>query len=391
MAARTLEVEIRKVHQWGPNEGKEYRVEPNSIPEDKEPGLIRDLVTKLYPRWSPIALGREQFYGRATFGYGDKGTYSLFFKTLQDCFNMHLPFALRPEVLWYLVVHEVATAVRLNPERYRLYFSSSKDKILTTLNCDSYTLPTDWSPVIAQFGAMLQDQMPTELGSILCSEFSTSSAETNAATNVAFMEAASPFYDYRMRLLCGLPLIRLEGEVADYVKLAENARALKLMFGKDLGLYFTHLIPVLDKIAEQAAGAPVDHEFWGAIYNHDSGSGGSDGSDDLGGWITTFVNYVRTLAPVDEHSHFGPAKVTVTPKPEAVFDWHQKKRWLTVGMVPNHVSAADFLLAKPGTDFEVPMKFIGGMLGVDIDDGYVSPKLSYGVLVGESDKAAIIE
>jgi hypothetical protein len=375
MPARTIEVNVLKRSYWGHEIEPESFVEPKKIP-DRQPMLVNALLERYYPGWSPINLGRDTFYGEEN-SRRKIPAYSLFFKTMQDCFNDHLPFALRPEVLWYLIIHEVATAVRLNPEKYRDYFTESDEKETITVLAETGRLPTEWVPYIEMFASKIQERMPRNLRNLVCSEYSTSTLEASAATNVAFMEASSPFYDYRMRLLCGLPLIRLEGEADDYAKLASNANALKEMFSEVLGPYFTHLIPVLDKIADQAAGAPVDHEFWGSICNHDSGSGGSDGSDDLGGWITAFLNYVRIIE--------GRNIVKVEPKSENVFDWSKAIRWLSMGMVPNHVSSADFLVE----DLNITLKLVGGVLGVDVDDGFVSPKLSYGVLTKEEDSKAI--
>jgi len=376
--AKVIEVNIKKTHEWGEHEGEEYVITPNSIPEARSE--TSDFVSKLFPTCDIVEMGRTEHFGKST-------TYSLFFKTLQDCFNKHLPFAIRPEVLWYLIIHEVATAVKLNPERYRLHFIASEQKeTIEVLAGESF--PGNWVPFISRFADQIKDQMLSDLGDLLRPEFTTSTVESDMATAIAFMEAASPYYDYRMRLCCGLPLIRLDGEAKDYAEIVERAKVLKTIFGKDLGQYFTHLIPVLTTIAEQAAGAPVDNTFWGSIYNHDSGSGGSDGTDDLGGWITTFVNYVRRLEDENEDDWgCGKCFVNIKPKPDHVYDWTTGKRWLVVGMVPNHVSSADFVLEKDGN--KVSMKFIGGVLGVDIDDGFVSPQLSYAVLSEKSDADAL--
>jgi hypothetical protein len=373
--ARTLNIEIRKIHEsWSDRAGEEYTVTPELAPADATTETT-SLVGRFYPGYEALSLGRERFWGSSSFG---RGTFSVFFKTLQHCFNEHYPFSIRPEVLWYLIVHEVALTVKRDPERYRLHFSSTDEKqTIEVLAGDN--LPTNWAPFLSEFSSNIRGRMPSEIGELLCPRFSTSTVESDAATSVAFMEAASPFYDYRMRLSCGLPLIRLEGEVEDYLEILDRAKALKIIFGKDLGIYFTHLIPVLQKIADQAGGAPVDHEFWGAIYNHESGSGGSDGSDELGGWITAFVNYIRKVSG----EYYGDAQSTVVQKPLEVFDWTKRTRWLSVGMVPNHVSSADLVVTRFGTSDELPLKFIGGILAVELEEGFVSPQLSYGVLVGK--------
>lgn len=364
-------------------------VKVEATPSPEETYDAKGFVENLFPGAKVIYLGRERLLGREPSSYRGKQNFSLFFQTLQKCFNAHHPFAFRPETLWYLIAHEAAVTVKKNPEAYRRYFTDSDQKKLLEIvqQAPIGWRPDNWEPFIDEFCRMLRENMPSALGDMLLPSFSTSTAESSAATAVTLMEAASPFYDYRMRLACGLPKIRLDGAPGDYAKLVEGAQALAQPFAAHLGPYFRHLTPVLRTIADQAAGAPVDHAFWGSIYNKDSGSGGSDGSDGMGGWITTFVNYVRV---VEGGWGDGPVRAELQAKPAEAYDWNDGKRWLAVGMAPNHVSSADFVLQDHpekaglvealGFQVDTKMKFIGGVLGVEIDDGYVSPQLSYGVL-----------
>ena len=153
------------------------------------------------------------------------------------------------------------------------------------------------------------------------------------------------------------------------------ARELAKLFGKHLGLYFQHLLPVLETLAEQAAGAPIDDLFWKSIYKFNSRSGGSR----FNGWITAFLNYIQTP---EFDNGFDSSKGGLVQKDERLFDWNPEERismpGLSIGSVPSHVSAVPFVWNYFET--EIPMTFIGGVLGIDVEDGYLTPVLSFGVL-----------
>jgi hypothetical protein len=54
--------------------------------------------------------------------------------------------------------------------------------------------------------------------------------ESNVASLVAFMDAASPYYDCHVMSLGGIPRVVLFGEAADYRRLLTAARELARLF-----------------------------------------------------------------------------------------------------------------------------------------------------------------
>jgi hypothetical protein len=370
--ARTMDIEIPHFDRYGDKNGERVPVEKY---DGKVVSVADNLVSRMYKGYRVIYLSEKESVN--TLGAYRRGTYSSFWSTLQRCFNRHIPLAFRPEVLWYMIFHEVGTCIKLNPERYRLYFSNEKEKKTLTVTVDEKRgvdgVPDSvWPQHIKMFSDKILDEMPSQLGEVMMQEFATSTNITDAATTIALMDAASPYFDYHMRYACGIPRIRLDGNPEDYNKLVEASKVLRTMFEKDLGKYFDHLIPVLQTIADHANGCEVDHEFWGSICNLNSGSGGSDGSDDMGGWMTTFVNYVREA---------GYSKSTLIPKTH--FDWKSGLRWLYAGMTPNHVSDSDVKIEDAYRNKVTNVKYIGGIMNVQDDDGFLVPKLGVGVITKE--------
>ena len=198
--------------------------------------------------------------------------------------------------------------------------------------------------------------------------YSTWTPAARVAALITFMDAAQPYYRYRVVSSCGIPRVRLLGTPNDWVKLLVAARLLAEQFDAHLSGYFRQLLPVLLTLAEQAEpSTPVDGEFWAAIYERTSRSG----SDCLTGWITAFVHYLKVpttgelieRAPgSEEWSRYPTDQVTGIPHDH----------------LPAHVSSAPFQWKDRARTHS--MRLAGGVLGVDNDAGYVSPVLSYAVL-----------
>jgi len=312
--------------------------------------------------------GRKELVNLWSGQYDKLNPSSLFFQSVHQCFAEHYPLALSPEVLWFLIMHEVATTVRLNPDSYREIFTeAAKGKTDIHVRDDTLlkgSFDNDWTVALELIRGELGKLIPGDLTGTMLPKLSTSTPETETACIVGLMDAASPFYDYHVWTRCGLPRIRLLGQAEDYLKLAEGALALAPLFKEHLEAYFTHLIPVLNTLAEQAHGDPVDLDFWKSAYKFDSGSG----SDKFNGWLSTFVNYVQT-------------DKGVVPKKDETYNWEAEYKWMMPGIehnsVPSQVSAVPFTWHYYSEVFA--MTFFAGPLGIEIIDGFVTPQLSYGV------------
>lgn len=297
---------------------------------------------------------------------------SRFFATVHTCFAEHFGLALSADVLMYLISHEVATCVKLHPERYRDLFTDCDEKQEIGVRHDGLVpgVPSPWHEALPLFKTALAERIPSDVMETMLPGFSTETLESQIAGLTCFMDASSPYYSFMMCSACGIPSIRLLGEPEDYQRLVESAERLQELMGEPLARYFQHLIPVLKKIAEQAAGAPMDHDFWLSIYKDRSHSG-SDSSY-FSGWLSTFINYV--------HDNLRGSSV-IKDKPANTYAWRDDER-LNMRFVPPHVSRVPFVwrvgVAPMATDY--PMELLGGVMGVDDVDGYVTPSLSYAVV-----------
>lgn len=341
------------------------------VPPKLEQATVSQYIEALLPGRKVEHAGRGQTL--KVWGYMPTPT-SLFFQAVHQCFSAHNPLTLRPEVLMHLIVHEVAATVKRNPQQYREFFirSEEKEKITVLHNGLRLSDPqSPWQEAIALFDPAMRKAVPPGIMEHLLPDLSTHTPETIAASLVAFMDAASAYYDYVVRTRCGIPEIRLMGVAEDYRKILRAASQLSEVFRSQLGRYFDHLLPVLSMLAAQADGAPVDEKFWGSLYKFESHSG----SENFNGWSTAFVNYVQSA---DDGQ--------LVQKADDLFDWTDTDsgwgiKGLELGSVPSQVSTVPFIWDYFGK--EIKMLFAGGVLAVENTEGSLDPRLSYAVLHGE--------
>lgn len=318
------------------------------------------------PPEDPAALAAE-IAKRQAQADDQVATTSLLFQTLHDAYDAHLPVSLAPEVLWYAVCHEVAIAVKKDPDAYaHLYTTTPGEKQNITVSVDHYTYegPNDWASGIQLFDGELRKRVPDGIMAHALPKFSTSTQESDVALLVAFMDAASPFYEYGMSTCCGIPKVRLEGTPEDWRTLVVEAQALSEVFRKDLGTYFDHLVPVLATLARAAKGEDVGTSFWQSMVKVDHGSGGPY----VSGWVCAFWNYVC----LKDGNHVA--------KDASLYDWTKGGHFH--GMNPDdftsHVSQVPFTWDYYGQ--QIPMALVSGVTGVELDGEFYCPRLGFAVV-----------
>ena len=294
----------------------------------------------------------------------DVATVSLGVQAIHQGYAAHVPLALRPETLWYFIVHEVAEFIRQNADKYAHLFTDKpgeKQKIVVRDDSLRYDAPSDWMRSINLVRDPLAARITYRTMGLFLPHFTTSTIESDTALLVTLMDVVSPYYKFEWQTRCGVPQIRLEGEAQDWTNLYDHAAELATAF-PGLAGYFKDLLPVLRTIAETAAGTTPDEDFWRAIYKHDDGSGGPY----VTGWITAFFAYVQTerVAKLKEQ-----------------FDWRsQMNGWggFKTNEFPSHISRVNFVWDYYGDRYN--MAFAAGVTGVDYDDAFLSPRLGFAVV-----------
>lgn len=299
------------------------------------------------------------------------------------CFQAHLPLGLRPEVLWQTILSQVAILVKQNPEAYRNLFTRSSEKTLLRVRHDGLRMgdPWGWDQAIGMFREPLTENVPGDLVELaLPDDMSTVGTSETLGCLVTFMDAASPFYEYRVQTMCGIPKVALFGAPEDWRNLQNRTSRLAAKFPY-LCAYFAAIGPIIAKLVDAAEGAPIEKatvdpsryfdrvrggdSFWTSVYKRDSGSGG----DKLSGWLTSFFAFTRAYET-----------------PELVlredFNW-RTDRWggINPSHFPGSASVVDFIWEYFGTEHK--MKFVGGVTAtvrIQADEGeFITPRLGWAV------------
>jgi hypothetical protein len=293
-------------------------------------------------------------------------TTSLLVQSAHGSFAGHIPLSLRPDTIWYAIVHEIAVHVKQNSRQYAHLFTDTPDarkEIRVRHDGLRYDEPSPWNEAIPLFYPQLEANIGIERCGLFVPEFTTTTVEDKISTLVALMDVVSPYYKFTMQTMCYIPQVRLEGTAEDWASLYQRAQQLQSMF-VGLEAYFVDLLDVLKTIAGTAAGGEIDEEFWSSLYKYRESSGG----EYVSGWITALFAHIQTpkgLVLKDSFNWRGP---------QGRYGSDYK-----TNEFPAHVSVVPFVWEYFGDKF--PMSFFAGITGVDYsDDTFLQPRLGYGVV-----------
>lgn len=291
---------------------------------------------------------------------------SLLVQAAHGAFAGHVPLSLRPDTIFYTIVHEIGVHVRMNSDRYGRLFSTTpgtKQKIKVTHDGLAYNGPSNWDAAIKRFQPKLEERVGEAVCKLFEPDFSTTTDEDKISNIVALMGVVSPFYDFSIATLCHIPKVRLEGTAEDWAILHERTQQFREMFPL-LRDYLDALLSVLKNIADTAAGNRWNEQFWNSLYKYRSESGG----EYVTGWINALFAHKSTEEGL---------------KPKSTFNW-----------------SGDFMTGRGGTrtdgfpslvsfvpfewgliDEHLDMGFFAGITGVDYaSNTFLEPRLGYGVV-----------
>ena len=199
-------------------------------------------------------------------------------------FADHRPVALDPDMIWQLLIQMAAEEVHADPEKYRKLFADHEyGSLILEMSRDQFVMggaDNDWPGVIAELEARIVAKVPGSPAADFSHAFSTSTPKEIAARRVVLLKAASPFYNYRLGTLCGIPRFELHGTAEDWRWIRGRAAGLRQF---NMERRVKALIPVLDEFVAAAEGK-ANPALWRSFYKFASQSGSSF----VSGWINTF-------------------------------------------------------------------------------------------------------
>lgn len=203
-------------------------------------------------------------------------------------YQKHFGVIINPTDIWYMVICEIAAAVKITPEAYETLFTTTpgqkQDVIVLTGS------PEDINPyaVVSE----LKKKVPTDVDTFI-PNFSTDSIVSNMSMHIAFCDMVSPFYNY-MTLMCGIPSVTIGGTDDDWATLLQNLSKIRSLFGMKLNNYLNNVTKTVTDMILAAKSDNGDH-FQRMIRMEICGSGSDQ---EINGWILNFINHPdRTRRP----------------------------------------------------------------------------------------------
>jgi len=229
-----------------------------------------------------------------------------FLENLTICYANHYGAVLRPEVLWFDLLCELALLIKEKPEQFRTLFTDLPEGekgliVIETPEIDD--MPLD---LLVE---RLKGIVPMDATSFF-PEFSTSGKASRFAMYAAFADMASPFYDY-FTMLCGIPRIMLAGAPEDWRKVAQHWRAVCEILQIKGEEWPTEVESILDSIAATAtpAGIHAFPDFWKEIIAVERCGSGHEVTVD--GWYSRLYRERPLLAKQENFSsHIASVEYT---------------------------------------------------------------------------------
>lgn len=248
---------------------------------------------------------------------------------LAKAWNNHYGVVITPDILWYMVLCEIAAEVKKDPEQFRDLFTTSKEKIEVSIQTfEPVDMPLD------DLLALLVTYIPTDSGKFL-PKFSTSTYMSEFAFYAAFADMVSPYYNYSM-YLCGIPKIRIEGVEDDWVKMYNTLGELANVLPQ-FSHYFTRVAAIAVSLLNCITTPDID--FLKNIFRLEQC--GSGHQEEVEGWITDMF----------------------MEKPQPGY----------IGNYSSHVSVVKYKNLSTNKNYK---KYVG-LFGSDIKDGYLVPDFGY--------------
>lgn len=197
-----------------------------------------------------------------------------------------------PDDWWSCVINIVASAIDKNSKEQsvRDFFVDHDGKKELEVVCGSSTIyGVDYSWLFDQFANKIAENIKKpKYVSAMTSDFTTTSAVQRIISQITVMNSLQEYFEYTMRLMCGIPAVEMMGERQDWVKLGLKLKELEAILepiNDDLGLndWWSDVKEIFDKFVDTFDGNP-DKDWWGKIIStHYRGSF----SKPMTGWFLT--------------------------------------------------------------------------------------------------------
>ena len=220
------------------------------------------------------------------------GNYG-FFSAVVESYNTHSILDMRPDDWFFTFVQKLALAIdkQAKTDEVRKFFVNHEGKKKLTVNFSTGTpMDVDYNYFFDEMIKKIQDNINTpNYVEMMTADFSTSTKNDRIITSINTMNSMQEFFEYHMRLGCGIPAVTMRGTEGDWNHLIlklENLEKLLLPIKEQLDKslppnWWKKVKNISQKLLETYQGNP-DLEWWHNIIVKEKaekyvrwGSGGS--------------------------------------------------------------------------------------------------------------------
>ena len=311
------------------------------------------------------------------------GVVHPFIKAVHVAYESHRSLVLSPDMFWLLITQGLAQHINNNPEELRDKFVPFSGKEQIEVQRDDFikgAIENSWEEVFAEFSQQIRQRIGDGNYSTIVAEFSTTGRVEKAAFEIVLMDCMKNYFDFVLRSMCGIPEVVLEGEPDDWSRLRDKTMTLGGKF--NLNWWTDKVVPILDQIAENAAGKESP-ELWENIYK-DVNVG--SGNPLISGWIIKFFPYLGGKYPTSRNPminvSIGPRKdqpqVYVSRRRGSAHN-DQPESGISIESLPGSLSKVPFNWQHSNHTYQ--MEFLAGFTGFtqDVETSEIRPKIGWAV------------
>jgi Domain of unknown function (DUF4419) len=335
----------------------------------------------------------EHLGGVLAFG-GDGGKRVL--KSTADCsapllaaihvaFAEHRPLVLSPDAVWLTILSGVARHVKLNAEalRPRLVRHEGRRALTVTLTKSLELNPAAARDAVTGFRTAIAQEIGQGRAALLTCDFSTTGDVERTASEILLMDTYSPYFDFAIMCVCGIPEITLLGEASDWRAIRER---LDVLAELDLGWWTSSLAPIVEKLVAASEGRP-DAMFFRDIYKPQDAYGG----EIIVGWSARFYPYLDSGGRFEKRNPLLELPLDYRPPQQ-----EQKSAWYNdVGIrtndVPGGLGTCIVRVEDSITQRHYSLELRGGLVGVEVDaQGRLAPCAGWTLSYVKANMGAVI-
>ncbi|KAI9170785.1 hypothetical protein HJFPF1_00258 [Paramyrothecium foliicola] len=210
-----------------------------------------------------------------------------FVRAVFHAYSDHHHLTIRPDDIWIAVLTQFNFYINANAENLREHFVSHEGQkelmVVTMGSLRTVNLGMLAEEMTKQIAANVKD---LELRSWIMPSFSTTTNTDDIVASVLFMGTMQKYFNYTMRMACGIPSVTLLGEASDWEDMLERLNKFD-DFGEEASLFAEMLRPILGHIilSFEQPSDPEVVSFWNKIItSHVRGSG----KNYITGWLGAF-------------------------------------------------------------------------------------------------------